>query len=129
MTVVLWNPKVNKRLFINGDYAYDGEYIKEIRMASGKPRVYLLNEYAPKEFGNVGLDLDDREIIADGKYNTEKKQFEYWFEYALRYGSLPFQIPRIFYPQENGIYQFIPNSLSFEGTGFVTASFGLREIQ
>jgi hypothetical protein len=129
MTVIQWNPRVNTRFFTEGDYSYDGEYIKELRMASGKPRTFLTNTFVPKVFGNIGLDLDDERIIASGTYNTERKQFEYWFDVAVRYGSLPFQIPRLLYPQETGVYQFVPGSITFDIIGFHTVTFGLREIQ
>jgi hypothetical protein len=131
MIVAAWNPLVNKRFFTDGAYSYDDEYIKELRMASGKPRVYLANSYVPKVFGDIGLDLDDERVIASvpTKYNTERRQFEYWFDFTLRYGSLPFQIPRLLFPNESGVYQFAPGSLSFGVIGLHTATFALREVQ
>jgi hypothetical protein len=131
MIVVAWNPLVNKRFFTDGAYSYDDEYIKELRMASGKPRAYLANSYVPKVFDGVGLDLDDERVIASvsTKYNTERKQFEYWFDFSLRYGSLPFQIPRLLFPSEAGVRQFVPGSLSFGVIAPHTAAFALREAQ
>jgi hypothetical protein len=87
-------------------------------MSSGKPRAWLANNYVPKVFESVGLDLDD-----------ERRQFEYWFEFALIYGSLPFQIPRLLRPEEAGVCQFVPGTLSFDMPAPHTATFSLREIQ
>jgi hypothetical protein len=127
--VIPWSPLVNRRFFTDGTHSYDGEYLKEIRMASGKPRAWLANNYVPKVFESVGLDLDDERIVASGKYNTERRQFEYWHDFDLRYGSLPFQIPRLLYPEESGVYQFVPGTLSFDTLGSHTATFSLREVQ
>jgi hypothetical protein len=129
MIVVLWDPLVNRRLFADGGWSYDGEYVKEIRMAAGKTRTYLLNNHVPKVFEGVGLDLDDERIVASGTRDTERRRFERWLEIDLRHGVLPFQIPRLLRPWENGVYQFVPGSLSFDLSASHVATFDLRELQ
>jgi hypothetical protein len=128
MTVINWNPYVNRELSIESDTSYDDNYVQSLKFDSGKERLYLKNNFVP-EIYNLSIELDDRTIITAGRYNTEFKQFKYWYEYGLRYGILPFYLPRIQFPGETGIYQFIPGSLQYPGTGaVVTVSFSLKEI-
>jgi hypothetical protein len=128
MTVINWNPCVNKELSIEGGAAYDDDYAQSLKFDSGKERLYLKNNFVPKIY-DLSIDLNDRAVVTAGKYNTEYKQFVYWYEYGLRYGVLPFYFPRIGFPGETGIYQFVPGSLQYSGAGaIITAAFSLKEI-
>jgi hypothetical protein len=107
--------------------AYDDDYVQSLRFDSGKERLYLKNNFVPKIYA-LSLELNDRAIVTTGKYNTEYKQFVYWYEFGLRYGVLPFYLPRIQFPGETGIYQFVPGSLQYPATGaIITAGFSLKE--
>ncbi|MDR2742874.1 MAG: hypothetical protein LBB98_12085 [Treponema sp.] len=128
MTVINWNPYVNKELSIEGNTSYDENYVQSLRFNSGKERLYLKNNFVPKIY-SLSIELDSQRIVTTGKYNTEYMQFIYWYEYGLRYGILPFYFPRIQSPGETGIYQFIPGSLQYSDTrAIVTATFSLQEI-
>jgi hypothetical protein len=128
MTIINWNPYVNQVLSIEGDTAYEENYVQSLKFDSGKERLYLKNNFVPKIF-SLSIELDNRAIITTGKHNTEFKQFIYWYEFGLRYGTLPFYFPRIRFPGEIGIYQFVPGSLQHPEAGaVVTASFSLKEI-
>jgi hypothetical protein len=128
MTVINWNPYVNQILSIEGDTAYDENYVHSLKFDSGKERLYLKNNFVPKLF-SLSIELDNRIIVATGKHNTEFRQFIYWYEAGLRYGILPFYLPRIQFPGETGIYQFVPGSLQYPDAGaIITASFSLKEI-
>jgi hypothetical protein len=128
MTVINWNPFVNRELSIEGSTSYDEDYVQSLRFAGGKERLYLKNNYVPKVY-NLSIELNNRIVITTGKYVTEYQQFQYWFEKGLRYGVLPFYLPRINFPGETGIYRFIPGSLQYSDTGaIVTAVFSLLEI-
>jgi hypothetical protein len=128
MTVMSWNPFVSKELSVEGGTSYDEDYVQSLRFDSGKERLYLKNGFIPKIY-NLGIELDNRAVIAAGRYGTEYGQFKYWYEEGLRYGVLPFYFPRILFPAETGIYQFVPGSLQYSDTGsIITAGFSLREI-
>jgi hypothetical protein len=127
MTVINWNPYVNKELSIEGGAGYEENYVQSLTFDSGKERLYLKNNFVPKIY-SLSVELDNRRIVTTGKYNTEFMQFIYWYEYGLRYGTLPFYLPRIEFPEETGIYQFVPGSLQYPAAGaIITASFSLKE--
>jgi hypothetical protein len=128
MTIINWNPYVNQELSIEGDTAYEEDYVQSLKFDSGKERLYLKNSFVPKIF-SLSIELDNQKAIAGGKYATEFMQFIYWYEYGIRYGILPFYLPRIQLPGEIGIYQFVPGSLQYPETGaIITASFSIKEI-
>lgn len=129
MTVINWNPLVNQRFFLDGEYGYKSDNITTLTFESGKERITLKNSFIPREYPSVSLALDNIAPIATGRENTEFKQFMRWFEVGLRYGILPFYAPKIGYPGETGIYQFIPNTLKYDRIyGIVNVTFGLREV-
>jgi hypothetical protein len=128
MTVINWNPYVNQVLSIEGDTTYDENYVQSLKFDSGKERLYLKNNFVSKIY-SLSIELDNQHIVVTGKHNTEFMQFIYWYETGLRYGILPFYLPRIQFPKETGIYEFIPGSLQYPNTkAIITASFSLREI-
>jgi hypothetical protein len=128
MIIINWNPYVNQVLSVEGEMTYDDNYVQSLKFDSGKERLYLKNNFVPKIF-SLSIELDNQHIVATGRNTTEFLQFIYWYESGLRYGILPFYLPRIQFPGETGIYQFVPGSLQYPNTGAViTASFSLKEI-
>ncbi|MDR0402948.1 MAG: hypothetical protein LBH35_05090 [Treponema sp.] len=127
MIVLNWNPFVNRKLSIESDTGYDDNYVRSLRFDSGKERLYLKNNFVPKVY-SLGIELDNQAVVTAGRYNTEYLQFKYWYEYGLRYGILPFYFPRLKFPEETGIYQFVPGSLQYSDTGAIVAAvFSLKE--
>ena len=130
MRVIDWNPLVNKKLLLDGDYGYAEDYVTTIDFNSGKKRTYLKNSFVPKVYPTLRLALDNKTQINSGINNdTEFSQFKRWFEEDLSYGVLPFYFPLIGKPDEIGVYKFIPDSLFYDRTdGIILFHFGLEEI-
>jgi len=128
-----WNPLVNQELSFDGDHGLPDGFIETLEFDSGKERLYLKNSHVPKEYPSLSLMLNNIVPTESGK--TEYKEFEDWFNAGLRYGTLPFYLPRIGYRKEwniktgeTGIYRFLPNSLRYDRIdGIIMATFGLRE--
>jgi len=127
MNIMEWPEKVNKNISIDGDYSQESGFVKEIRFDNGKPRTWQKNSYVPLEFPSLSLMLDNVQKV-DG-VNTEKALFDHWYKVVLRNGIVPFYFPNLLNPGENAVYQFIPESLSYDRTsGIVIAEFGFREV-
>jgi hypothetical protein len=129
-----WNPLINSRFSLDGDYGLQGGYVRSLEFESGKKRYYLNNSFVPNEFPSVSLSLNN--IIPTESGKTEYWEFVNWYNNDLRYGVLPFQITRIGWKRkwytktdEVGIYNFLPETLKFDSLdGISVASFGLEEI-
>jgi hypothetical protein len=129
-----WNPLVNTRISLDGDYNLQTGYVRTLQFESGKKRTYLNNSYIPYEFPTLRLSLNNQIPTESGK--TEYQEFINWFNNDLRYGTLSFQIIRLGWKRkwytktdEIGIYNFIPDSLKYDTLdGIVIASFGLEEV-
>ena len=133
MTVIEWNPLVNRELSLDGEYGLEGGYIETLEFESGKKRTHLKNSFVPVEYPSLSLMLNNTIPTESGK--TEFEEFRRWHDVSLRYGILPFYFPRIGYRMkdyiktpETGIYTFIPESLAYDRLdGIVVAGFGLKE--
>jgi len=134
MTVINWNMLVNSKLSLEGELKHEEGNVQTLKFDSGKERTWLKNSYVPKVYPSLSLLLDNETIKENGK--TEYEEFVKWYEVSLRYGILPFFLPRIGYKPkittksgEIGIYKFIPESLNFDRLdGIIEASFGLKEL-
>jgi hypothetical protein len=128
MIIINWNSLVNKEFSIESEATYDEGFAQSLIFESGKERLYLKNHFVPKVY-NLGLVLDDRKYVPGGIFETEYKEFKRWYERGLRYGILPFYIPRINYPYETGIYRFVPGSLNLPENGaIISVTFTVKEI-
>jgi hypothetical protein len=133
MTVINWNPLVNKKIYLDGEYGLKEGYVQELKFESGKERAWLKNSFAPRVFPSLKLILDNKVLASSGK--TEYEEFNNWYNKSLRYGVLPFQITRLGYKRkwdtktdEMGIYKFLPNSIKYDSLdGYVFTTFGLEE--
>jgi hypothetical protein len=131
--IIDWNPNVNSKFSLEGNHGLSEGYINTLQFDSGKKRIYSKNSFVPRKYPSIHLWLNNRN---NDNLITEFEEFRKWFNVNLRYGILPFYAPRIgFKPDfrtkvgEIGIYEFLPNSLSYKYIdGFVCASFGLEEI-
>ena len=124
-----WNPLVNSDFNLEGEHGYKEGYLSTLEFDSGKERTHLKNNHVSILFPSLSLDLNNEDIILAGPNNTEFLQFKSWYEVGLRYGSIPFYVHRILFPNTIGIYKFIPESLTYENIrNFVTVHFGLEEI-
>jgi hypothetical protein len=131
--IINWNPLVNSRFSLDGDYGLQGGYTRTLEFESGKKRNFLKNSFVPVEFPSIRLALNN--IIPTESGKTEYQEFINWYNNDLRYGILSFQINRLGWKRkwytktdEIGIYNFIPESLKFDTLdGIVIASFGLEE--
>jgi len=130
MKTMDWPEKVNTKISLDGNYSQEDGFVKTLRFANGKERTWQSNSYIPMKYPELSIMLDNKKIIDDNdKYNTEKKIFDFWFKVHLRNGILPFHFKQFEYPDNVAVYQFIPNSLTFDETdGIVKASFGLKEV-
>ena len=132
MRIIEWNPLVNKKLILDGEYGYAEDYVSSVEFDSGKKRIFLKNNYVPKVYNSVSLILDNKTpVIDDPIENTEFWQFKKWYEGNLGYGVLPFYFPLIGRPPGigDGIYKFIPGSVFYDDTdGIIFASFGIEEV-
>jgi hypothetical protein len=135
MTVINWNPLVNTKFGLEGEYSLKDGYVQELKFDSGKERIWLKNSFIPRVFPSIQLVLNNKVTVSSGK--TEFEEFTNWFNNSLRYGILPFQITRLGYKRRNeyiktdeiGIYKFTPNSVKYDSLdGYVFADFGLEEI-
>jgi hypothetical protein len=132
MTVINWNPLVNTKFSLEGDFNLQDGYIQELKFNSGKKRTWLKNSYVPYEY-QLSLILDNKTPKEKGK--TEFEVFKEWFNESLRYGSLPFQVTRIGFKRkeitkidEMGIYTFI-GIPKYDGLdGLITVTFSIEEI-
>jgi len=133
MLVISWNPLVNHDFNLEGDYGLENGYTETIKFESGKDRILLKNSYVPLVY-QLSLLLDNEELV--NSKNTELKEFMYWFNVTMRYGTMPFAIPRIGYKRnvftktgEIGIYRFTPDSLTYDTIdGLVGAQFEIKEL-
>jgi hypothetical protein len=131
--IIPWNPLVNHKFNLEGDYGPSDGYTETLQFASGKKRITLKNSHVPRSYPSLNLLLDHTDLNENRR--TEYEEFVRWYCDDLRYGTLPFYAPRIdFRPTfrtrtgERGIYQFIPESLSYEDMGGLrTVNFGLEE--
>ena len=132
--MIEWNPLVNTRFSLDGEFSLKTGYLKTMQFDSGKESRWLANSFVPREFPSLKLALNNRISTKSGK--TEFEEFNEWYNISLRYGSLVFQMTRIGYKQEKnikipeiGVYKFIINSLNYDKLdGIVMANFGLEEI-
>lgn len=125
--MIEWNPLVNTRISLDGEFSLQEGYVKELQFNSGKKRAWLTNSFVPRVFPSLKLALDNKTPTKTGK--TEFEEFIQWFNKDLRYGILPFKIVRLGSKNELGIYRFIPNSVNYDKlTGISLVSFGLEEI-
>jgi uncharacterized protein Veg len=137
MTVIDWNPLVNNKFSLDGDYSLEEGNIETLEFESGKKRTYSKNSYVPTVYPSIGLVLNNipNNTNPMKREKTEYQEFMGWFNVGLRYGILPFYAPRIGFKKtiltktgEIGIYTFIPNSLKYDKLdGIVYATFGLKE--
>ena len=131
--MIAWNPLVNTRISLDGDYSLKDGYLKTLQFNSGKEARWLTNSFVPRLFPSLKLTLENRTPIINGK--TEYEEFNEWFNKTLRYGVLPFQLVRFGYKPsinvktpEIGVYKFISNSINYDRLdGIVIVSFGLEE--
>jgi len=127
LTVTDWSEHVNTDFGFEGEYGYEPESVDVLRFESGKERRTLKNSWVPMEFPAISLLLDNRDIVAHGR--TEFGLFLRWYEVTLRYGTLPFRIPRLGRKGETAVYEFTVDSLRYdEFKSPVAATFGLREV-
>jgi len=127
MIVMDWHEKVNKKISIDGNYSQEDGFVEEVRFDSGKQRIWQKNSYIPMVFSDLSLLLNNKEIIEHGK--TEKELFDNWYKVTLRNGTLPFYFSNILNPAETAVYQFTPQSVTYDRSeGIVQASFGFREV-
>lgn len=132
MTVMEWNPLVNKKFSLDGDVTLQEGFILELKFDSGKRRTWLRNSYVPIVYSELSIMLENR--TKNGNNKTEFEEFREWYERTLRYGSLPFQVTRIGFIRrdetnvdEMGIYTFL-EAPKYDGWGhMIIASFGLEE--
>jgi len=132
--IMEWNPYVNQELSFDGDHGLSEGFIETLEFESGKKRIYLKNSHVPVEYPSLSLMLNN--IAPTGSGKTEYREFEDWFNISLRYGTLPFYLPRIGYRKEwniktgeIGIYEFLPSSLRYDRIdGIIMATFGIKEI-
>ena len=128
MTIMEWDELVNKRISLDGEYTQEDGFINEIRFDSGKTRTWSKNTYVPNVYPELHL-LLNKIYAVDEKGNTEWARFDFWYKSVLRNGILPFYFPKLENSKDTAVYQFIPNSLSYDRPdGIVKASFGLREV-
>ena len=133
MIVLNWPENVNQRFNLEGDWGLENGYIEEIQFESGKKRILLKNSYIPVKYP-LSLFLDNEIPVKNN--STEFNEFKKWFNISLRYGTMPFTIPRIGYKRniftktgQIGVYRFIPQSLTFDTIdGIIQAGFELEEM-
>jgi hypothetical protein len=123
--IIEWNPNVNQKLSLDGEYNLNGNNLVTLQFESGKERRYLKNSFTPWEYPELSLLLDNKTKKGS---KTEFEEFLYWHETALRYGVLPFYFPRLRYPGETGVYEFMSMPKYTETAGLIPVSFGWREI-
>ena len=133
--MIEWNPLVNMKISLEGEHISEEGIIEELEFENGKKRSLLKNSFIPKVWPSLGLMLNHRAINKNGL--TEYEEFLRWYDDELKHGILPFYFPRIGYRQkpvteetkkgETGIYQFLPDSLTFEGKKHIWAAFGIKE--
>jgi len=121
-----WNPLVNQDFALEGDYGLSEDFTETIEFESGKKREHLKNTFIPYEFTSISLMLDDNKIVTAGVNNTEFKQFVYWHDIILRYGTLPFVMKKL-NGEGDAVYKFMGKPKYDRAKGIVMVSFGLRE--
>ena len=127
MTVMEWSEHVNMDFGFEGEHGYEPESADVLRFESGKERRTLKNSWVPMEYPMLSLALDNTDVIAHGR--TELGLFRWWYEVTLRYGTLPFRIPRLGRKGETAVYEFTADPVRYdEFRGPVMATFGLREV-
>lgn len=130
---IKWNPLVNTKFSLDGDYSLQTGYIRTLQFESGKRREFLNNSFVPRVFPSISLTLNNKVPTISGK--TEYEEFVDWFNNGLRYGTLSFQVKKLgwkrkfdTFSDEFGIYKFISDSLKYPKLdGLITVSFGLEE--
>jgi len=130
--IVNWNPLVNTKFSLEGDFSLQDGYIEELQFDNGKKRTWLRNSYVPRVLPSLNLLLDNKTELENGK--TEFEEFEEWFNRSLRYGSFTFQTARLGFRKkwhikipEMGIYKFLGVPEYDRLDGLILATFGLEE--
>ena len=124
--MINWNPLVNQKFSLDGEYGLSEDFTETIEFESGKKREHLKNTFIPYEFTSISLTLDDNKIVTTGVNNTEFKQFVFWHDITLRYGTLPFTVKKL-NGTGNAVYKFTGKPKYDRAKGIIIASFGLRE--
>jgi len=130
--IMNWAEGVNIKLSLDGNVHLKEGFINELTFESGKRKTWLRNSYVPIVFPELSLLLDNK--TKDDNRKTEADRFKEWHAINLRYGSLPFQIPRIGFQRrdetktdEMGIYAFLEQPEYDSWGHMIIASFGLVE--
>jgi len=132
MIIADWADGVRSNISLDGVYKHKEGFTKSLQFVSGKERTWLTNTYVPIEYPSLSILLDN--TLSDTE-ETELDKFISWYETTLRYGSLPFYLPRLGYKKKRidkvgqiGVYKFIQDSLDYDRVkGLVLVKFGLIE--
>lgn len=95
-----WRTDVNRIILDSSSLTFGDGAIKSDELDSGGKRTRLKSQF-PSEKYSITMEFDW--ITPDSNGKTEFQRFYEWYKYDHKYGSVPFEFPKILYSPNTGI--------------------------
>lgn len=114
-----WASHVNKVILSDTSLTFGENATDTDELSSGGKKTRLKSSYVPDKFSVVmAFEADDNVSYTDSDGNTvtlDKTEFQLfveWYKYKHKYGTVPFEFPKIVYSPQTGIKIYDDNSNS-----------------
>lgn len=100
-----WATGVNRIVYDSSNVTIGENALKNDELENGLKRSRKRSAFCPDKFSiKMRFNwVDDVYINGTNTHKTEYQLFTEWYKYQHKYGSVPFEFPKILYSQETGI--------------------------
>lgn len=95
-----WATNVNRIILDSTTITLGDNATKAEELENGQKRTRLRSSFCPDKY-SVTMDFDWVNVGADGL--TEIQRFYEWYKFKHKFGSIPFEFPKIIYSHETGV--------------------------
>lgn len=114
-----WASNVNQVILDSTTITIGDSATKQMELSGGGYRSLLKSEHNQDKY-SVTMAFDWTTVGSDGK--TELQRFYEWYKYVHKYGTVPFEFPRILYSQNTGIKVFDEKQNAYQAEYYVIES-------
>lgn len=101
-----WATGVNRTIFDSSNITLGENALKNDELENGLKRTRKRGAFCPDKF-SVKMRFNWVQDVYINGVNTHKNEYQLfteWYKYYHKYGSVPFEFPKILYSQDTGIY-------------------------
>ena len=96
-----WPTDVNRIIIDSSTFTLGENAVKSDELESGLKNTVMKGGYAPDRY-NVTMSFNWVDVIP-GRGRTEFELFTEWYKYRHKFGSVPFEFPKLLYSSNTGI--------------------------